>query len=77
MQAVQRQRSAATAAVGPAGAASRRRGRAPLLGRRAPREARAHEQTVRRDAGGVPAIRYVMPTGALVCYCNGVPMFDH
>lgn len=56
MQAVQRQRGTAAVAAGAAGAAARGRGGAALLVGRAPRAARAHEQAVRGDAGGVSAV---------------------
>lgn len=55
-QAVQRAGGAAAAAAGAAGAAAGGRGGAPLLGRRAPRAPRAHEQAVRGDAGGLSAV---------------------
>ncbi|CAB3246416.1 unnamed protein product [Arctia plantaginis] len=55
-QAIQRHGGPAAAAAGAAGAAARGRGGAALLGRRAPRPARAHEQAVRGDAGGVSAV---------------------
>lgn len=60
-QAVQRELRAAAAAAGAAGAAAGGRGRAPLLGRRAPRAPRAHEQAVRRDAGGLSAVSCARP----------------
>lgn len=55
-QAVQRKCRSTTAAPSDASAPARRRGRAPLLGQRAPRAPRAHEQALRRDAGSLPAV---------------------
>lgn len=63
-QAIQRQLSPATVAAGPAGAAAGGRGRAPVLGRRAPGAARAHEQTLRGDARGLSAVDHQVPSAS-------------